>query len=171
MLRSNAMRDDSWHTAKIVITLLLTQLLPLGVGLALRHARPELAESLEKPAKRLSTFLNLAVFSVILVVQFHLLESIKAFGYAAMLALVIATFAIGWLLGGPRSEERAAMGFSTAVRNVGVSLVIATASFPGTPAVTAALAYALFQTIVLALLALALGRFAGSSDKTAAARL
>jgi hypothetical protein len=39
-----------------------------------------------------------------------------------------------------------------------VSLVIATASFPGTPVVTAVLAYAIFQTIVLAFIALAWGR-------------
>jgi len=52
-----------------------------------------------------------------------------------MLALVIATLVIGWLLGGPRSGQRTAMGFSPGMRNVGVSLVIATASFPGTPAV------------------------------------
>jgi hypothetical protein len=40
------------------------------------------------------------------------------------------------------------------VRNVGVSLVIATGSFPGTKAVTAATAFALFQTLVMALVAL-----------------
>ena len=50
------------------------------------------------------------------------------------------------------------MTTTTAVRNVGVSLVIATGSFPGSPAVTAALAYAVFQTIVLALLVLVWGK-------------
>jgi hypothetical protein len=50
------------------------------------------------------------------------------------------------------------MAFSTDVRNASVSLVIATVSFPGTPAVTAALAYGLFQTVVLALLAVRLAK-------------
>lgn len=148
---------------KMVGTLLLTQLIPLGIGLLVRHRRPKLVESLSKPAKLLSTVLNLVVFTVIIIAQFHLLVSIKATGFAGMLALVIATLVIGWLLGGPGSDRRTAMGFSTGVRNVGVSLVIATASFPGTPAVTAALAYALFQTIVLALLAVAWGRWAAST--------
>ena len=152
---------------KMVGTLLLTQLIPLGIGLAVRHSRPKLAERLSKPAKMLSTLLNLVAFSVIIVVQFHLLESIKAIGFAGMLALVIATLVVGWLLGGPGSGQRTAMGFSTAVRNVGVSLVIATASFPGTPAVTSALAYALFQTIVLALVAIAWGRWAASASAAA----
>ena len=52
------------------------------------------------------------------------------------------------------------MAITTAVRNVGVGLVIATSSFPGTPAVTATLAFALFQTILLAMVALAWGRLA-----------
>jgi hypothetical protein len=48
---------------------------------------------------------------------------------------------------------------ATGVRNVGVSLVIAASAFAGTPAVTAATAFALFQTVLLALVALAWGRF------------
>src|SRR5262249_52318304 len=64
----------------------------------------------------------------------------------------------GWLLGGSGSENRTAMTMATAVRNVGVSLVIATGSFAGTKAATAATAFAIFQTIVLALVALGWGR-------------
>lgn len=50
------------------------------------------------------------------------------------------------------------MAITTSVRNVGVSLVIVTGSFPGTAAITSATAYALFQTIVMVLVALAWGR-------------
>jgi BASS family bile acid:Na+ symporter len=155
--------------AKMVGTLLLTQLLPLAIGLVIRHCRPRMAEGLSKPAKLLSVLLNSVVFGVIVVVQFHLLESIKAFGYLGMLALVMATFVIGWLLGAPGRGQRTAMGFSTGVRNAGISLVIATASFPGTPAVTSALTYALCQTIVLALLAVAWGRSGAAPGKAAEA--
>ena len=70
----------------------------------------------------------------------------------------MATLVAGWVLGGPGSDRRTAMAFSTDVRNASVSLVIATVSFPGTPAVTAALAYGLFQTVVLALLAVRLAK-------------
>ena len=66
----------------------------------------------------------------------------------------------GWLLGGRGRDKRKAMAFSTGARNVSVSLVIVTASFPGTPAVTAVLAYALLQTALLALLAAVWGRWA-----------
>ena len=45
------------------------------------------------------------------------------------------------------SEDRKGMVFATSVRNVGGSLVIMTASFPGTLAMGSATAYALFQTV------------------------
>jgi predicted Na+-dependent transporter len=84
-----------------------------------------------------------------------------------MFALVAAGVAAGWLLGGLRSADRKAMVMATSVRNVGVTLVIATASFPGTPAVTAATAFGLFQTILMALVALGWGRLASARDSTA----
>jgi hypothetical protein len=54
------------------------------------------------------------------------------------------------------------MVMATSVRNVGVSLVIAADGFPGTPAVTAATAFAIFQTVVMALVALGWGRLASA---------
>jgi len=75
-----------------------------------------------------------------------------------MFALVMASMASGWLLGEAGSDNRKTMGFSTSVRNVAVSLVIATGNFPNTPAVTSTLSYALFQTVVLTLVALVWGR-------------
>ena len=55
---------------------------------------------------------------------------------------------------------------ATSVRNVGVSMVIATGSFAGTKAVTAATAFALFQTIVMALVALGWGRLLAPTGTT-----
>ena len=54
------------------------------------------------------------------------------------------------------------MVMATSVRNVGVSLVIVTAAFAGTRAVAAATAFAIFQTILMALIAIAWGRMQGS---------
>jgi hypothetical protein len=82
-------------------------------------------------------------------------------GYSGMLLLVLAGVATGWLLG--ERGNRSAMVMATSVRNVGVSLVIVTAAFAGTRAVAAATAFALFQTIVMALIAVAWGRLAESA--------
>jgi bile acid:Na+ symporter, BASS family len=151
------------HAGNIVATLLIAQFLPLCVGLAVRHWFPAVALKLKTPADRLSAVLNLATLAVILSVQFDMLVGIPLRAFAGMSALVLAGLAIGWFLGGRGKESRTAMAMATAVRNVGVSLVIATKSFPGTAAVTAATAFAIFQTVLLAVVALSWGRLASAS--------
>jgi hypothetical protein len=69
--------------------------------------------------------------------------------------------AAGWLLGG--SGNASAMVMATSVRNVGVALVIVTGIFAGTPAVASATVFALFQTVLMALIAAVWGRLASSS--------
>jgi BASS family bile acid:Na+ symporter len=146
----------------MVGTLLVAQFLPLCIGLAVRHRYPAAAAKLKRPAGLLSTVLNVTLLALILTVQFQMLIGIPARAFAGMAALVAAGLAAGWLLGGPGRETRTAMALATAVRNVGVSLVIATKSFPGTPAVTAATAFAIFQTALLALVALGWGRLSSA---------
>src|SRR5438445_4164608 len=131
-------------TIKIVSSLLVTQLIPLLVGLFFRHWQSALAERLQKPANLLSAVLGLFTIGVILFVHFHLMMEIRLRGYVGMAALLIASWAAGWLLGGPSNEVRKTMTLTTSLRNVGVGLVIATGSFAGTAAVTAALAYGIF---------------------------
>ena len=143
---------------KIVATLLLTQLLPLCVGLCLNHWWPRFAERLQKPANLLSAVLSLATVGLILIVQFSLLAEIGLRAWVGMSALLIATCVSGWLLGGPGSDNRKAMALTTSLRNVGVGLVIATGNFPGTAAVTAALAFGIFEILGSLLLAVAWGR-------------
>jgi len=143
---------------RIVGTLLLTQLVPLCVGVAVRQWRPTLADRLQKPANLVSKVLNLAAVVLILVAQLHLLTEIRLRGFVGMLALLTASWAAGWLLGGPGTDMRKAMTLTTSLRNVGVGLVIASSAFAGTPAVTATLAYGLFAVVGSLLLALGWAR-------------
>jgi bile acid:Na+ symporter, BASS family len=147
------------NVIKMVGALLGAQLLPLCVGLVVRQRYPAWARRFQKPAAALGVVLNLLLLAVILFVQFRVLAEIRLVGYVGMLSLVIATMVSGWLVGGRENENRKGMVLATSVRNVGVGLVIVTGSFPGTPAIASATAYALFQTIVIALVALTWGRF------------
>jgi BASS family bile acid:Na+ symporter len=148
---------------KMIGTLLGDQLLPLCLGLFVRHRRPELAVRLERPARVLSLLLNVALLATILTAQFDTLLAIPPRAFLGMTLLVFAGVAAGWLLGGRNESARRAMAMATSVRNVAVTLVIAAGSFPGTPAVTAATAFGLFQTILVALVALAWGRLIPTS--------
>jgi BASS family bile acid:Na+ symporter len=153
--RGAAMKIDVY---KMVSTLIGAQLLPLGVGLLVRHRWPLLARRLAKPAGVLSLLLNLTTLCVILAIQGQMLLQIRMRGYFGMSCLVLMSMAAGWSMT-RRGEDPRGMVLTTSVRNVGVALVIVTASFPGTPAITSATAYALFQTIVIAIVALMWGRF------------
>jgi BASS family bile acid:Na+ symporter len=143
---------------KMVGSLLGVQLLPLCLGVLLRRQHPALAERLRGPAGVLSAALNFLTLAVILFVQFRLLAEVRLIGYVGMLSLLIVTMVAGALASRRTREERKSMVITTSVRNVGVSLVIVTGSFPGTAAITSATVYALFQTIVMVLVALAWGR-------------
>lgn len=145
--------------SQIVRTLAVAQFLPLCLGLGVASYRPELARRLKKPLGQLSAVLNVGLIGVILAVQFPLLKEIRVLGYVGMGALLACSAAAGWLLAGGGSAERKTLAITTSVRNVGVGLVIAGGSFPGTPAVTFTTAYALFQCVLVALAAIAVGRW------------
>jgi BASS family bile acid:Na+ symporter len=155
------------NVVKIIATLLLTQLVPLCVGLCVRHWQPRLAQRLQKPANSLSAVLGLSTIGLILVVQFDLLAAIALRGWVGMSLLLIATWVCGWLLGGPGTDNRKAMTLTTSLRNVGVGLVIATGNFPGTAAVTATLAYGIFEIVGSLLLAWGWGRRALAKEPLA----
>jgi BASS family bile acid:Na+ symporter len=148
------------NVVKMVSTLVVSQFLPLCAGLYLRQRHPSLADRLLNPFIALSKLLNVALIGVILAAQFRMLVGISLTAYLGMLALVISTILAGWLLGGADGDCRKTLAITTSVRNVGVGLVIVTASFAGTPAVAAVTAYALFQTVLMALVALGWGRLA-----------
>lgn len=144
---------------KMLATLAVTQILPLCAGLYIVYLKPVFAGRLKVPMVRVSTMLNLTLLSVIIGFQFRMLAEIRFVGYVGMLTLLAATVLAGWSLGGPGSANRKSMTLSTSIRNVGLSLVIVTGSFAGTAAVTATTAYGLLQTVLMALVALAWGRW------------
>src|SRR6516165_5542047 len=154
---SEALRIDP---VGMVGALLIAQQLPFLFGLLLRHRSPRLAERLARPLELVSKILNLGVAVAILASQFHMLAQIRLRGFVGMLMLLSGTLAIGWLAGAPRQDARRTMALTTALRNVGVGLVIVTGSFAGTPAVSAALAYGIVEVLGSLLVALWWGRSA-----------
>ncbi len=140
--------------SRIVATLIVVQIIPLCVGLAVRRQFPGAAARLQGPANLVGRALGLAAVASVLVAQHRMLTAIRPAGFAGMMALLAASLALGWLAGGPGPGVRRATAMATSLRNVGVGLVIATGSFAGTPAAPAALAYGIVE--ILGSLALAL---------------
>src|SRR5262245_510039 len=146
----------------IIATLLITQLVPLLVGLVVNHWHPQLAARLVGPFERVSKIMNLIVMVLILATQFSMLMEIRPVAFAGMLALLGASLLAGWLAAGSDQAVRISLAITTALRNAGAGLVIATASFAGTPAVTAVLAYGIVSVFGTLAVALWLGRRASA---------
>jgi BASS family bile acid:Na+ symporter len=130
--------------ARMVATLAVTQLLPLGTGLLIRYKRPAWADAARKPAKLIGTLLNITAVALILSANFDALSEIRPGALLGMLALLLASLAAGRLLGGPAADRRKAVTLTTSLRNVGLALVIASTAF-GAAAVIAVLAYGLLE--------------------------
>jgi BASS family bile acid:Na+ symporter len=148
---------------RITVTLLLGQVLPLGGGMAMKHWRPHVAERLHKPAFVGAKVLNAALFTLVIAAHYDLILAIKVRGWVGMLALLVASVLIGWACGGGGGAgggggDRKAVALTTAVRNKGVGMVIATGAFAGTPAITSVLIYGLFSFLVSLLVASWWGR-------------
>lgn len=131
----------------IVRTLVLFQMLPLGIGLVIHHWAPHLAQRIGKPAALLANLLLVTGVGLILATQYPTLRDIRLRGWAGMLLLLAASLLIGWLCGGPAKATRKALALTTALRNVAVGLVLVSTNFPNTPAVTAVVAYALVSIL------------------------
>ncbi|MGE5195203.1 MAG: bile acid:sodium symporter family protein [Deltaproteobacteria bacterium] len=131
----------------IVRTLLVAQILPLAIGLAIHHLAPRLTERIAKPVGLLANLVLLIVIVLILGREYETLAMIKLRGWFGMLFLLAASLGIGWLCGGPGPATRKTLAVTTGARNAAVGLVIVSSNFADTPAVTAVIAYALVSIL------------------------
>jgi BASS family bile acid:Na+ symporter len=142
----------------IVRVLLITQLLPLALGLGFRRAAPGWARLADKPVGLLANALLLALVVVIVATQYKMLAAIRPLAWLGMSLLLAASLGLGWCCGGPGLARRKALAITTTTRNVAVGLVVAARDFAGTPAVAAVVAYGLFSILGALGFAVLLGR-------------
>lgn len=105
------------------------QVLPLLLGLGLRRWQPALAERIRFPLDRIANALLLALVTLVLVVTARQLLPFLAGNLLAvpfMALMVLASLAIGWLMGRRDPRERIATSLVTAMRNPGLALLLAT---------------------------------------------
>jgi bile acid:Na+ symporter, BASS family len=132
---------------KMVKILLVSQLLPLCAGLALRMWRPSLADKVKRPFEIFSSALMLITFVLVLVLYYPVLLGIRLIAFGAMLLLSLASLGVGWISGGRDPGTRKAMALTTSFRNAGVGMVIAAGGFAGTPVLSAIVAYTVVSTV------------------------
>lgn len=116
---------------RVIRFLLLVVILPWLAGEAIQSWRRDLAKRLAKPARRSAAISFVAVTVLTLAVKSSATRRMGARGLTALLLLALGSMAIGWLLGGPKVENRRVLAIGTSMRNVALCLAIAFHNFPG----------------------------------------
>ena len=114
----------------IATPLVLTMLLPLGVGLLVDAWFEPLTERLLPIMNKASSVALLVLVVTTFLVNFEAILGV--FGTRAILGALIVVagaFAIGYLLGWPDIRKREVMGLGTAQRNIAAATVVATQTF------------------------------------------
>lgn len=118
--------------AWLVMLMLLLIVVPLIVGRALQTLIPGQAPKLGLWLGRLS--IVIFVIAALMAGRYKTpaikLMGIK--GIEAIVVLIVSSWIVGWLLGGPEIKNRKVLAISSSMRNIGVGLPIATNYFAGT---------------------------------------
>ena len=112
-----------WQVARQVF---IVQLLPLGLGMALRQVRAGLAQWLEPRLRRIGAFMLAAAVALILIDVWEVTIDAGLRGTAAVVLTTAGALAVGHLLGGPEPATRTSVAIISAARNPGLALLVAT---------------------------------------------
>ena len=136
-------------TLKILQTLLTAQVIPLSVGMIIRHARPMWAEKLLQFAPKLGQIGVVLTLTLITATQAQQIVDLGILPHLASLLFIIVCVLIGdVMMRGEAAEIRRSLAISTAIRNVALALLIVGTNFPDSPAITIVFVFGLFSLIV-----------------------
>ncbi len=151
----------------IARSLIILMLIPLAIGLVMKARYPDIATSLQPQMAQASTVSLLAVFVLMLVLNFRTM--IAAIGSGAIITAIIfilVALALGYFLG-PTPATRPVMGLGTAQRNIAAAMVVATGNFSDDPNVlTMILVGALLMLVILMPAAGELGKRAAQLNRS-----
>jgi bile acid:Na+ symporter, BASS family len=114
---------DTWPTLR---SLLLTMLLPLGIGMAVRGRSQRWATQL-RPIAAIASNISM-VLAVLLLFGLNFEAVIGTIGSGAVavaVVFVLILVAIGYAAGGPQTTTRSVLALGTGQRNVAAALIVA----------------------------------------------
>jgi BASS family bile acid:Na+ symporter len=107
---------------------LIAQVIPLSLGLAIRAVWPAVATRVEPRARQLAAVMLGAFAVVVLASIWRLVFGAGLLVFVSAIAITALALAIGHALGGPAKETRTAVAISSGLRNPGLALLIATSN-------------------------------------------
>ena len=137
---------DLW---KIIQTLLTAQLIPLSIGMTIRHVRPKWAEKLLQFVPRIALSGIVLSLTLIAAIQARQIVGLGMVPHLVALLSILVCLLIGnVMVRGEAAEIRRSLAISTAIRNVALALLIVGTNFPGTVAVTIVFVFGLLSLLV-----------------------
>jgi len=139
----------------IIRTLLMVQLIPVGLGMVLRHSGRTWVRSLLSVVTR-AAGAGLVVSVVLMITdQYQLIMELGVLPHLAVILAIVVGLAVGdfMMLGEPPARRRS-LALATGTRNVALGLLIVNGNYPETPAVAVVLVFGILSMV----LALAYGK-------------
>ncbi len=122
-----------FHIPTILLVLVSTITLPLAAGLLVRHYSAAAAHRLMKPAEFLSQATGALSLAFVTVVEFNTIAAVGWKSLLVMFAVFELSLLLGYAIGGPSARRRRVVALGTSNRNIALAILIAVASFPGSP--------------------------------------
>jgi BASS family bile acid:Na+ symporter len=136
-----------WDIAR---SLIMTMLVPLGIGLFFRARYASAAASLAPHLNQISSMALVLIVVAVLVLEFSaIIGIIGTGGILAALIFLVGALAIGLLLGGIDPSTRPVLGLGTAQRNLAAAMLVAGQSFSDEPNVLVMVMLVLILGIIL----------------------
>ncbi|MBK0404694.1 hypothetical protein I5M27_16995 [Adhaeribacter sp. BT258] len=151
LIEKIAHKPISISSKAILITVLVTVIIPLAFGIAIRHFIPVLSEKITNVVARIAqVILIITVIPVLFKVLPSILQLIGNGTVLAIAAFVGIGVLVGHILGGPAGEDRTVLALATATRHPAIAITLASANLPDHKLVPATiLLYLLINAVVV----------------------
>lgn len=134
----------------ITLIILVTVLVPLGIGMLLNRIAPKFAEQISDPVGRVGSLLLLIGVASILLINLGDMVSLVGDGtIVAIVAFFVLGMTVGHALGGPKPAERAVLALASAARHPGIALAILTANLPDHKSALAAILLSVVVSMIV----------------------
>jgi len=133
---------------QIIKTLLIAQLIPISVGMAIRQLSSKWAERLLKFVPSVGQIGLIVGVGLLLAKDTKQILSLGLLPHLVMALMVIGSILIGdRMLTGETDDKRRSLAVSTAIRNVPLAFLIAGENFPGTVVAPVTLLFGVFTMV------------------------
>ncbi len=134
---------------QIFQTLLTAQLFPIGLGMTINHFSRKWTEKLLLVVPRIGQVGLLVSIIMIIAVQGKIIIDLGVLPNLAVLLGISLSLVVGhWMMVGETIELKRSLAISTAIRKVGLGLLIVNNNYPGTPAVAVVLVFGILSMVV-----------------------